>query len=125
MNPKNSNIYRGFFIFILTLIVSSCTNQKAGEGNINREAFESLQELKGAIVSGYVVDVDSKEVISSLNMNYRMTPASLSKIFTSSAALIQLGPDYRFKTIINISSSDVNNGVLTGDLIIGGEVTLH
>ncbi len=113
-----------FYAFTLSLLVTSCTGQNK-EGD-SKAAFESLLKMKSAIVSGYVVNVDSKDIIAAVNESYRMTPASLSKIFTSSAALIQLGADYRFKTQIGISSSNIVKGILNGDIIItgGGDPTL-
>ncbi len=119
---KNS---KGFWyylnVLILSLLVFSCSGQ-----NENGADFNSLLKLKGAIVSGYVVDTKTKEIITSVNSEYRMTPASLSKIFTSSAALHLLGPDYKFNTNINISSENIIRGVLKGDIIItgGGDPTL-
>lgn len=43
-------------------------------------------------------------------------PASTQKVITALAALLQLGPDYRFTTTLE-SRGDVNDGVLKGDLI--------
>ncbi len=113
-----------FYAFALSIFVTSCTGQNK-EGN-SKAGFESLLKMKGAIVSGYITDAESKDVIASVNENYRMTPASLSKIFTSSAALIKLGAGYRFKTQIGISSSTIKKGILKGDVIItgGGDPTL-
>jgi len=124
-NIKDRGVYWGlFYAFALSLFVTSCSGQN-NEDN-SKVAFESLLQMKGAIVSGYVIDAKSRNIVASVNENYRMTPASLSKIFTSSAALIQLGADYRFKTKIGISSSNIINGVLKGDIIItgGGDPTL-
>ncbi len=118
--------YKLLLVVLIFLFFTSCGSVTKRETNDSVNNLESLQKLKGAIVSGYVVDMDSKEVIASFNENYRMTPASLSKIFTSASALIQLGQNFRFKTIIGISNSNVNNDVLNGNLIIsgGGDPTL-
>ena len=52
-------------------------------------------------------------------------PASTQKVITALAALLQLGPDFRFTTTLE-SKGNVNNGVLKGDLIarFGGDPTL-
>lgn len=52
-------------------------------------------------------------------------PASTQKVITALAALLQLGPDYRFTTTME-SKSAVDNGVLKGDLTVrfGGDPTL-
>ncbi len=46
-------------------------------------------------------------------------PASNEKLLTGSAALAQLGADYRFSTWF-VSSAPIVNGVLTGDLVVVG-----
>lgn len=51
-------------------------------------------------------------------------PASTQKVITALAALLQLGPDYRFTTSLESRGSQ-ENGVLNGDLILrfGGDPT--
>lgn len=51
-------------------------------------------------------------------------PASTQKVITALAALLQLGPDFRFTTLETKGSLD--GGVLKGDLIarFGGDPTL-
>ena len=106
-----------FFLFLLTLSCTSPHQNQTEKKILSR--FESIQDLKGAVVSAYVVDMRSKKVLASLNENYRLTPASLSKVLTSAAALTVLGPGFTFKTEAGINS-DVSNGILNGDLIIKG-----
>src|SRR5690349_13399073 len=43
-------------------------------------------------------------------------PASTQKVLTALAALLQLGPDYRFTTTLE-SQGDIRDGVLRGNLI--------
>jgi len=52
-------------------------------------------------------------------------PASTQKVITALAALIQLGPDFRFTTTLE-SKGSVDNGILKGDLIarFGADPTL-
>ena len=52
-------------------------------------------------------------------------PASTQKVITALAALLQLGPDFRFTTTLE-SKGSVANGVLKGDLVarFGGDPTL-
>ena len=53
-------------------------------------------------------------------------PASTQKVITALAALIQLGPDFRFTTTLE-SKGNVSDGVLKGDLVarFGGDPTLR
>lgn len=52
-------------------------------------------------------------------------PASTQKVITALAALLQLGPDFRFTTTLE-SKGNVQGGVLKGDLVarFGGDPTL-
>ncbi|ARE50486.1 Hypothetical protein FORC30_0550 [Salmonella enterica] len=52
-------------------------------------------------------------------------PASTQKVITALAALIQLGPDFRFTTTLE-TKGNVDNGILKGDVIarFGGDPTL-
>ena len=52
-------------------------------------------------------------------------PASTQKVITALAALLQLGPDFRFTTTLETKGS-LDGGVLKGDLIarFGGDPTL-
>jgi len=111
-------------IWVLVLFLLSCSTKESKQDRVT-PGFESLNVLKGAIVSGYIVDMQTGEVIASENAEIRMTPASLSKIFTSSAALSILGADFRYRTVI-AKTGHVSNGNLLGDLMIigGGDPTL-
>ena len=72
-----------------------------------------------ASVAIYVQAVDSIAPTLSLNADKSMNPASVMKLVTTTAALDLLTPAYRWKTEV-YKDGDVNNGVLTGNLIIKG-----
>lgn len=74
-------------------------------------------------------DIDTNQVIYSLNANHMLMPASTTKMFTTAAALNELGYDFRFKTpVYFIGSQEGNtlNGSLilvgSGDIELGGRV---
>jgi len=66
-----------------------------------------------------VVDPVGGDTLYSHNAGKLFMPASNEKLLTGSAALAQLGADYRFSTWF-ISSAPIVNGVLTGDLVVVG-----
>lgn len=72
-----------------------------------------------------VKDVSKDSVLVSVNDKKSMTPASIVKLYTTSAALQELGSDFTFKTVIGYTGT-INKGVLKGNLIIigGGDPTL-
>ena len=116
---------RNLFLFLFAVLLTSCTSAAGVKDKKSPYTFPSLNSLKGASVSGYVVDVNSGYVLAAKDQDLRMTPASLSKIFTTSAALALLGPEFRYQTVI-ARKGKVVNGLLKGDLLVigGGDPTL-
>lgn len=50
-----------------------------------------------------VVDLGNGAVIADENSGNFFTPASIAKLFTTAAALVRLGPEYRFRTVVRAS----------------------
>jgi len=86
-------------------------------------AFDSILGqpwLEHAHAGVIVLDLESDSVIYSHNCQKLLVPASNAKIITSAAALMFLGPEFRFKTRLGIDG-EVRGGRLRGDiLVIGG-----
>ncbi|MDD5405567.1 MAG: D-alanyl-D-alanine carboxypeptidase/D-alanyl-D-alanine-endopeptidase [Sulfurovaceae bacterium] len=57
--------------------------------------------------------------VASLNPEVERMPASTIKIATTYAALLELGSNYKWKTVI-YTAGEIKNGVLDGDLVIKG-----
>jgi D-alanyl-D-alanine carboxypeptidase/D-alanyl-D-alanine-endopeptidase (penicillin-binding protein 4) len=66
-----------------------------------------------------IVDPDSGDTLYSHNAGKLFLPASNMKIITSTVALAQLGPDYRFRTTFAVHRRPVH-GVIQGDLVVIG-----
>ncbi|MDP3269461.1 MAG: D-alanyl-D-alanine carboxypeptidase/D-alanyl-D-alanine-endopeptidase, partial [Legionella sp.] len=65
-----------------------------------------------------VVDLTSGETLYKRNANRLYIPASNMKLFSEAAALMALGPDYRFKNQLSTSASQLQQGILQGNLYI-------
>ncbi len=90
-------------------------------------AVENLSKSAGGLsanISLYVSD-EAGNLIYQHNGNLGLTSASTQKIFTAAAALETLGTDYRYSTTASYTGK-INNGVLSGDLILksNGDPTL-
>ncbi|WP_454783943.1 D-alanyl-D-alanine carboxypeptidase/D-alanyl-D-alanine endopeptidase [Legionella sp. WA2024007413] len=71
-----------------------------------------------------VKDLNTQEMVYQLNGNQLLMPASVTKLFSSAAALNVLGDDYRFKTPVYFMGHQENN-ILNGNLILVGKGDLE
>lgn len=78
-----------------------------------------LKTAPEAQVAFYVKDIDSGDILKDYNSGLLMTPASVTKIITTTTALDILGSDFQYNTKI-FSQGEVINGTLNGDLIVIG-----
>jgi D-alanyl-D-alanine carboxypeptidase/D-alanyl-D-alanine-endopeptidase (penicillin-binding protein 4) len=67
-----------------------------------------------------VVARDTGQKLYAVNENKLFTPASNTKLFTTTAALALIGPDYHFRTTVETSAIVDKYGRLTGDLVLVG-----
>ncbi|MFL5561125.1 MAG: D-alanyl-D-alanine carboxypeptidase/D-alanyl-D-alanine-endopeptidase [Gemmatimonadaceae bacterium] len=66
-----------------------------------------------------IVDPGSGDTLYSRNAGKLFMPASNMKIITGSAALVQLGPDYRYRTTF-VARGTIRDSTLRGDLLVIG-----
>ncbi|MFY7698385.1 MAG: D-alanyl-D-alanine carboxypeptidase/D-alanyl-D-alanine endopeptidase [Legionella sp.] len=65
-----------------------------------------------------VVDLDTGINLYQRNPNKLFIPASNMKLFSNAAALIALGPDYRFQTTLSTDAHELRNGYLKGSIYL-------
>jgi D-alanyl-D-alanine carboxypeptidase/D-alanyl-D-alanine-endopeptidase (penicillin-binding protein 4) len=87
--------------------------QEAIDQVLDRAAFEN------ATWGVLVMDLEQDEVLYRRNPRQSFIPASITKLYTTAAALDLLGPDYRYRTPL-YTDGDVVDGVLRGNLIVRG-----
>lgn len=73
----------------------------------------------GAFWGIHIVNLRSGTVLYSKNADQSFVPASNVKLFTTAAALEQLGSDYRYRTRI-YADGPIEDGTLKGNLIVRG-----
>lgn len=91
---------------------------------LNRIIFANA--ANNASVAVYVKSMRSGASLYTRNINKSYVPASTMKVMTAEAALLFLGPNYRFSTQLLTDAKSVNNGVLQGNLyiVLSGDPTL-
>jgi len=67
-----------------------------------------------------IVSLTTGKVLYVQNGDRLFTPASNTKLFTTSAALALIGPDYKFRTSVETTGSLDKHGRLSGDLLLVG-----
>ncbi len=84
------------------------------------------QSGKDAIMGVVVKDVTTGRILYQHNPDHLFIPASSLKVYTAAAALIMLGPSYRFNTGVYTDARTIAPGVLNGNLYVtfGGDPTL-
>jgi len=90
-----------------------------GAGQLNAEITRIVNtESNRADIAVFVKSMQYNDVLYKRNANQLLTPASTLKILTAEAALIYLGPEYRFSTQLLTDAKSVKHGVLQGNLYI-------
>lgn len=87
-----------------------------------RSSLDSLvsdPKFANAQIGLLIVNSRTGDTIFSRNAGKLFMPASNQKVLTSSVALAQLGPDYRFRTVMGTRGT-LRDGTLNGDLIVIG-----
>ena len=106
-------------LLTITITLLMLLNARAQQTDVN--AFFPDSIFGGASITLTVAELATGEVLCSIDPNRTLTPASVQKLVSTSAALEILGPDYRFHTVIGYKGQLNRRGnVLTGDIIIKG-----
>ena len=123
-------MYRKLFVTAITLslVLTGCAPRYIKQ-QIIPVASERLASQIDMLLSGpefstatigiLVKSLDNGEILYHHNAEKLLMPASNEKIPTSSVALMKFGPDFRYQTRL-FTNGIVENGALTGDLIIVG-----
>lgn len=103
----------------LTVAALSFTTYANSEYNnsISYELDRMVSRANPSVHIGvFVQSLSTGQIYYSKNANTFFAPASVQKLFTVTAALKNLGPDYHFPTRLYTNGS-ISQGVLRGDLI--------
>ena len=108
-------------IIIVLFLTSCCTTPRSAQQVEKTNAY-TLDVTKYGALSLSAVDVSTHEVSVRHKPQQRMTPASLTKILTTGAALASLPNDYRYKTDFYLNKGD--DAKMSLVIVGGGDPTL-
>ena len=104
---------------LLALLALAPAAPAAGPESIER--YLERQMLSAGSSSGaYAVDLDTGDVIVDVRARSRRIPASVEKLFTTSAALLRLGAEGSLPTTLYADSAPDELGVVDGAIYIRG-----
>ena len=94
--------------------------------NHTLKELDNTAVLRHATWGAYAVYADNGQVLMDHNSERGLAPASGLKAVTTSIALNELGPDFRFKTSLFYDGNIGDDGILHGNIYIkgGGDPTL-
>ncbi len=93
--------------------------QKETELEQAMRRFMADEQIRYGQAGLVVKELQTSKVLIDWNGSIGLAPASTQKIFTAAAALDQLGTGFQYSTAL-LYNGKVQNGVLSGDLIIQG-----
>ncbi len=117
-----SHVRRRLAFLILVLAIAAFAEDKPE----NKELAKKIDAIltQPDVARGFwgieIDNLDTGKTIYSQNQDKLFTPASNTKLFTTSATLALIGPDYRFHTTVETTGTLDKYGRLDGDLILIG-----
>ena len=105
-----------FFFFLICLAVPATQSQSLSE---ELEMILEGPESQNAWWGVSVVDLATGDPVFEHNADRNFITASGAKLFTTAAALDQLGPEYRYETRI-YSDGAIEEGTLKGNIVVRG-----
>ncbi len=103
---------------LLTLLVPFFCNALSAQ-SLQQPIDKIINQVDPNINMGMmVVDLNTGETLYQRHVNQTLIPASNMKLFSDAAALLALGPDYRFQTKLSTDAKVLQKGVLNGSLYL-------
>jgi D-alanyl-D-alanine carboxypeptidase/D-alanyl-D-alanine-endopeptidase (penicillin-binding protein 4) len=117
----SSSTVRTCIIVTVFLAVLACAAPAIPAATLSAELDAIVQSphLSGSAFGLTVYSVNQDRYIREVNGSHPLVPASNQKLLVTAAALIELGPDFKFTTGLYAAGS-VKDSVLYGDLILRG-----
>lgn len=117
-----------FYTALLLLLAAGCSTRQMVQYDLSTPIGKLAQTLEekfndpqfeNAHWGVLIKSLKSGEVVYSRNPKKMFMPASNMKLFTSSSAMMALGPDYRYVTRL-LTNGEIKDSILTGDIILVG-----
>lgn len=116
--PRPGWLAKALTCLVVTLFTPALWAGQSGSA-AGFPALRQLAATRGIEISAMAVDMSRKQPLWHLHPGKALTPASLSKLYVTAAALRRWGPDKRFTTRI-LPDGRLHYGILHGNLVMLG-----
>jgi D-alanyl-D-alanine carboxypeptidase/D-alanyl-D-alanine-endopeptidase (penicillin-binding protein 4) len=117
-------LFRYSYAVLLLAFILSSFSFSYGKTNNNivilKQKIDSIVGTINCTVSIQIVSASKYDLLYSYKPEIKMIPASITKVITSSTALMNLGAGYEFKTVIYTDDNYIDDGIINGNLYIKG-----
>src|ERR1700744_3990930 len=111
---KELNLMKRMFFCLFFGLLSMASN-----ASIQNGADRLIDQIDPTMNIGIeVVDLTTGATLYHRNQARTFIPASNMKLFSDAAALMVLGPDYRFRNQLSTNASQLQQGILNGSLYL-------
>jgi D-alanyl-D-alanine carboxypeptidase (penicillin-binding protein 4) len=108
--------------FLLLLILNTIQLNAQDVTSVFNNAYKKFsgdKSFKHASISLLVINSTNGKILTNVNSNLGLAPASCQKVITASTSFELLGHNYTYKTSLGYTGK-IENGILNGDIIIKG-----
>ncbi len=111
-----------FVVFLCLLPNQANATGKHASSPLQRafDEFSNDAALANAAWTVYVFDVSAGKHILAHNIHHPLVPASVQKLITTASAVMILGNDHQYETLLQTDGTVDHNGILHGNIYIKG-----
>ncbi|MDQ2993533.1 MAG: D-alanyl-D-alanine carboxypeptidase, partial [Pseudomonadota bacterium] len=100
---------------MVSLVSLAISAQASTQTDLDKQISPLMQNLMPKAAVGIVVaDAKTGNVIYELNGFQAFNPASNAKLFSTAAALYELGPNYLYKTQVGVTKGQLQGSTVQG-----------
>lgn len=121
-----SSVRSGGALLLITFLFSTGTDLHAGGGASANDLHRLIDQLftkkvaARAVTSVKIISAETGDVLYERNAHTPLTPASTLKLISSAAALVKLGRDYAFRTVISTDDMSHAGSIVRGNIYLQG-----
>src|SRR5690349_21481418 len=120
-------LLRRLALLISAAVLTAAPAAHAAGPTATKKVLQREMARAGAYSGAYVLDLGTGAEIYASKADVGRMPASVNKLYTSSAALLRYGADGHLTTSVLSSGLPDETGTITGDLVLrgGGDPTFN